>query len=132
MSMRLNRPIVRKENKVHRPSHWWTPAVHDLLRYLQSVGVENSPRVHSFDDEGREILDHIDGGKAGWEKIISNDGLKRFAKLLRQYHDAVKDYKPPKELEWATGTKGLQSDEIICHGGFGPLAGRRTPCGGDI
>ncbi|QQS19877.1 hypothetical protein IPL85_00200 [Candidatus Saccharibacteria bacterium] len=30
-------PIVRIGDKVHRPSEFWQPAVHDLLDYLHSV-----------------------------------------------------------------------------------------------
>ncbi len=115
-------PIVRIGDKVHRPVHWWTPAVHDLLKYLESIGFIYSPRVFGFDTQGREILSHIKGesGKAGWGKIVNDEGLRKFAKLLRSYHDAVANYKPEPRLEWATGAKGLKPEEVICHGDFGP------------
>jgi hypothetical protein len=115
-------PIIRIGDTVHRPTSWWTPAVHDLLKHLELVNFPYSPRVSGFDTDGREILSHIEGesGKAGWEKIVSDEGLRKFAKLLRSYHDAVAGYKPTENLEWSTGATYIKPGEIICHGDFGP------------
>src|SRR6478672_10680180 len=91
-----HRPIVRVGDTVHRPTNWWTPAVHELLNYLESAGFKYSPRVLGFDDKGREVLTYMKGesGKEGWFKIHSDTGLSNYAKLLREYHDAVADYRP--------------------------------------
>lgn len=115
------RQIVRIGNTVHRPANWWTPAVHDLLNYLESVGFPYSPRVLGYDKEGREVLTYIGGesGKNGWQKIISDEGLQKFAILLRSYHDVIKDYKPPKDAQWAYSPNILRTGEIMCHGDFG-------------
>lgn len=115
-------PIVRIGDQVHRPTEFWTPAVHDLLKYLESIDFPFSPRVFGFDDKGREVLSYLDGdsGKAGWYQIHSDEGLRKYAKFLRTYHDAVSNYKPSSRLEWVNGTKGLQPGQIICHGDFGP------------
>ncbi len=114
-------PIIRIGNEVHRPVGWWTPAVHELLKYLELVGFKYSPRVLGFDSEGREILSFIDGesGKEGWKKIVADEGLRRYAKLLGEYHDAVSDFHPSESSEWAYSTGGLKEGEIICHGDFG-------------
>lgn len=79
------RLIVRIGDEVHRPTHWWTPAVHDLLNYLASVDFPYSPRVLGVDADGREVLSYIEGesGRDGWEKIISDEGLRRFAKTMK-------------------------------------------------
>ena len=89
---------------------------------LESVGFKYSPRVLGFDDEGREVLTYMKGesGKEGWFKIHSDNGLKNYAKLLRDYHDAVVDYKPSDDSIWAYAVGGLKPEEIICHGDFGP------------
>jgi hypothetical protein len=114
-------PIIRIGDTVHRPTGWWTPAVHKLLQYLESAGFKYSPRVLGFDDQGREILSFIEGesGKDGWKKIITDDGLKRYGKLLRKYHDAVAGFQPDEKSEWAYSAGGLKEGEIICHGDFG-------------
>ncbi len=115
-------PVIRIGNEVHRPTDFWTPAVHSLLGYLESVGFAYAPKIVGFDGEGREMLEYFEGesGSDGWKNIVSDAGLQKYARLLRSYHDAVKDFKPAKDLEWANGSKGLRTGEIICHGDFGP------------
>lgn len=117
-----SRSVLRVGDTVRRPVEFWQPAVVDLLKYLESVGFGYSPRHLGFDDKGREVLTYIDGesGKAGWFNIISEDGLKKYAKLLRSYHEAIEGYKPPANLEWSTGGKSLGKGDIVCHGDFGP------------
>ena len=116
-----NRSIVRVGDTVHRPIEWWTPAVHELLNYLERSGFKYSPRVLGFDDKGREILSFIKGesGKEGWKKIVTDNGLRKYAKLLREYHDAVADFRPSGDSEWAYSKGGVKDGEIIYHGDFG-------------
>ncbi len=115
-------PVIRIGDTVHRPVGWWTPAVHGLLKYLESTGFKYSPRVLGFDEDGREVLSFIDGesGKDSWAKVISDNGLRKYAKLLRGYHEAVADFRPPTNSMWGYGQANLKSNEIICHGDFGP------------
>lgn len=116
------RPIFRRGEVLYRPAHYWTSAVHGLLNYLESVDFPYSPRVLGIDNEGHELLTFLPGesGVAGWHKIISDDGLAKYARLLRSYHDAVKDYKPEHSAQWAYVTGGVGAGELICHGDFGP------------
>ena len=114
--------MERIGNTVHRPVGPWTPAVHGLLRHLEAVGYEQAPRVLGFDEQGREVLTWIDGesGPDGWAKVVNDRGLIAFARLLRDYHDAVASYRPPGTTCWSTKTAGPVGDEVICHGDFGP------------
>lgn len=118
----IHRKIIQNDAAVHRPAHYWTGSVHGLLRYLESVGFTYAPRVLGFDEQGREMLSFIEGesGAKGWEKILSDEGLSKYAKLLRRYHDAVAGYVPAADSEWAYGHNQLEPGEIICHGDFGP------------
>jgi aminoglycoside phosphotransferase (APT) family kinase protein len=86
------------------------------------VGFAYSPRVLGFDDKGREVLSYIEGesGREGWFKIHSDTGLQNLAKLLRDYHDAIAEYKPDTDSKWAYASGGLKPGEIVCHGDFGP------------
>ncbi len=59
-----------------------------------------------------------ESGAAGWYRIRSDEGLRRFATLLREYHDAVSDFRPSAELEWAVPPSKPQ--EVVCHNDFGP------------
>ncbi|MCC9311084.1 aminoglycoside phosphotransferase family protein [Kitasatospora sp. RB6PN24] len=114
--------VERIGNTVRRPAAPWTPAVHGLLRHLEAVGYEQAPRVLGFDEQGREVLTWIDGesGPDGWAKVVDDRGLIAFARLLREYHDAVAGYRPPGTTCWSTKTAGPVGDEVICHGDFGP------------
>jgi hypothetical protein len=52
---------VRIGDTVRRRSGRWTPAVHALLRHLESVGFDAAPRVLGVDGQGREVLSYIEG-----------------------------------------------------------------------
>src|SRR5579863_4023166 len=116
------RPIERIGDVVHRPTAHWTPAVHSLLNYLGSVGFKYSPRVLGFDADGREMLSYIAGESGGesWGKIISDEGLRKFAKLLHEYHEAIADFQPAVAAEWACAFGAPQPGAIMCHVDFGP------------
>ena len=117
-----HRPVVRVEGTVRRQPSWWTPAVHGLLDYLEASDFPYSPRVLGFDDEGREMLSLIEGdsGAGSWPKVAHDHGLRRFAHLLRRYHERVRGFQPDPSAEWAYGAERVKPDELICHGDFGP------------
>jgi aminoglycoside phosphotransferase (APT) family kinase protein len=115
-----HRRVVRIGDTVRRPTHPWSQATHALLRHLEAAGFPCAPRVLGIDEEGREVLTYLEGesGPQGWAKVVDDAGLVRFARLLRDYHDAVAGFRPPDGLRWFTGETG--GDEVICHGDFGP------------
>lgn len=53
--------VRRVGNTVRRPIGHWTPAVHHVLRHLESVGFDGAPRVLGVDEQDREILRYVDG-----------------------------------------------------------------------
>lgn len=92
--------------------------MHALLRYLRSVGFDRVPEPLGVVD-GEEVLRLVpgDSGADGWARVVPDDGLKAFARLLRDYHEAVAGYVPPEGARWAVhGGPG----ETFCHGDFGP------------
>jgi hypothetical protein len=117
------RRIERAGNTVRRPMAFWSPAVHDLLRYLESAGFP-APRLLGVDGEA-EVLTWIEGesGPAGWTKIVPESGLRAWARFLRRYHDAVAGFRPRADAAWSSGPGPLSPGEIICHGDFGPWNG---------
>lgn len=107
------RRIVRVGNTVRRPTLPWSEDVHRLLERLEAVDFPYSPRFLGLDDQGREVLTFIDGvcgsdrlsqgaeeGAEVWAMVASDEGLRRFARLLRTFHDAI--------------------DGQVCHNDFGP------------
>lgn len=117
-----HRRVVRIGDTVRRPTLPWSQATHGLLRHLEAVDFPYAPRVLGTDAENREVLTYLEGesGPQGWAKVVDDAGLVRFARLLRDYHDAVADFRPSDELNWFTGETGTGGDELICHGDFGP------------
>lgn len=118
-----HRRVVRTGDTVRRPAQPWTPTVHALLTHLRDVGFSYAPRPLGTDREGREVLAYLPGesGPAGWAKVVDPAGLRAFARLLREYHQAVAGFVPPPGATWATGPdSGPRPGEVVCHGDFGP------------
>jgi hypothetical protein len=51
---------TRVGDTVRRNAGPWTPAVHSLLRHLQSKGFDGAPLPLGIDDQGREILTFLE------------------------------------------------------------------------
>lgn len=117
-----HRTVVRVGDTVRRPMQPWSASVHELLRHLEDIGFAHAPRFLGVDDEGREIVSYVDGesGGAGWAKVVEDDGLVAMAQLLRDYHDAVRGFRPVAADGWAGRTAPPEPGELTCHGDFGP------------
>ena len=53
--------VVRVGDTVRRNAGPWTPAVHALLRHLERVGFNGSPRALGMDERGREVISFVEG-----------------------------------------------------------------------
>ncbi|WP_020578791.1 aminoglycoside phosphotransferase family protein [Actinopolymorpha alba] len=101
--------VWRVGDTVRRPTGPWTPAVHALLRHLESVGFPYSPRVLGIDDLGREVLTYIDGapGLRPWPPVLrTDDGLRAIGRMLRELAEAVQSFTPPPGAVWRTTVAG--------------------------
>ena len=116
------REVFRRGDLVHRTPQPWTPAVADLLLHLESTGFEHASRHRGYDDEGRELLTFLPGedGPISWGYLETDAGLASVARLLRSFHDAVRDYRPGPGTVWADGVGAPGDGEIMCHGDFAP------------
>lgn len=116
------REVFRRGPMVHRASEPWTPAVARLLTYLEERGYDAVPRHRGYDDRGRQIVTFLPGedGPVCWGYLHTDEGLASVAKLLRSYHDAVRDYRPNPETEWANATGAPEGGALLCHGDFAP------------
>ena len=122
----LSGTVVRIGNTVRRPTGPWTPAVHALLRHLEERGFDGAPRVHGLDDDGREILDYIEG-EVAWaaahRRLLGDlDAVSAVGALLRAFHDAVADFDPGPTATWrfpemAPDAEPFVDDRgvIVCH-----------------
>jgi len=113
---------VLVDGHVHRSTGPWTPAVQDLLRYLEKVGFEEAPRVAGSDEDGREVLTWVDGEapRVPWPPWMqTDDALVALGALLRRYHDAVEGFVPSVDATWRRWL-GSPGGPIIRHGDLWP------------
>ncbi|MGI5184176.1 phosphotransferase [Dactylosporangium sp. CA-152071] len=100
---------VRVGDTVRRAAGAWTPAVHLLLRHLESAGFDRAPRALGVDDQGREVLSFLPGTVVGAQRpwpdwVHSDDALRQVATWLRDYHAAVATFVPPDGAVWRDGS----------------------------
>lgn len=114
--------VHRDGEIVIRAAGPWTRSVHALLRHLESVGFDGSPRVvgDGFDSEGREVLSYIDG-EFVHPHAWSDEGIVALGHLLRQLHDAAASFAAPPDAWWHSWfTRSIEPDAIYGHGDLGP------------
>jgi hypothetical protein len=118
----VSRGVVRVGETVRRPAGPWTPAVHALLAYLHGAGFHGAPRPLGIDEQGREVLTFIPGDPAwpGRFGLLDEDGrLRRAARLIRGFHDAVAGFRPPPDARWQVLVPA-DGAEIIAHHDLAP------------
>lgn len=115
--------VFRRGDVVVRDVGPWASSVHSLLNHLENAGFKAAPRLvgTGFDGDGRETLDYIEGEvlhPAPW----SSDGAARVGTLIRQLHDAVAGFVPPKDAMWPPwfGREVGSSRRIISHCDLAP------------
>ena len=120
-----NSGAVRVDGTVRRATGATTPAVHALLRHLESVGFDGAPRVLGVDGRGREVLTYLEGETIGAERpwpawARSGAALAAAGRWLRAYHDAVRPFVPPPGSRWFGDHDDLRPGELIGHHDAGP------------
>lgn len=114
---------VRVDDTVRRRAGAWTPAVHELLRFLENEGFP-APRVRGMDESGREILGYIEGeAHAGNpvplpDHVFAEEHMIAAARLLRRYHDTVARFRPPTNATWRLVSP--EPHELILHNDWSP------------
>nr|WP_234341456.1 aminoglycoside phosphotransferase family protein [Streptomyces sp. NRRL S-646] len=114
--------VVRIGDTVRRPAGPWTPAVHALLTHLHEAGFHAAPRPLGIDDQGREVLTFVPGAVIWPDRFALVEptvGLVRVARLVRDFHDAVKDFTPPPDARWQVLVPAEGAD-IIAHQDLAP------------
>jgi phosphotransferase family enzyme len=117
----VNERVALGDDGVARPAYPWTQTIHALLRHIRGAGFESAPIPLAL-EEGRETLSMIvgDSGALGWAQVVPDGGLVEFARLLREYHDATRGFRPPDPCRWAFRDGPPELGEVVCHGDFGP------------
>jgi Phosphotransferase enzyme family len=127
-------PVWRSGRGVHRRAGPWTLTVHCFLRHLETAGFDGAPRVIGFDDEGREVLEFIEGevlaagpawrpgNPTPWPSWARTDEcLVASACLVRRFHDAAGRFESREGAVWRRhDARALGDREAVCHGDIGP------------
>src|SRR5690606_11673446 len=80
---------------VRRPTGPWTPAVHALLDHLCDR-IPAIPRVHGWDEHGREILDFLPGRVIDLDtERLSLPQIVALVSWTRRLHEAVATFSHP-------------------------------------
>lgn len=114
--------VHRLGDVVVRSAGPWTRSVHALLRHLEAVAFDGSPRVigDGFDREGREVLSHIEG-EFVHPHAWTDDGVVVLGEMLRRFHDAAATFVAPPDATWQPWfTRSARPDAIYGHGDLGP------------
>ncbi|MFJ8164283.1 phosphotransferase [Streptomyces sp. NPDC096136] len=114
--------VRRVGETIRRPAGAWTPAVHALLDHLESAGFTRAPRALGTDgaDEVVSLL-HGEPAFSPWPPALrSTAGLRELGTWLREYHAAVRGFRPPADARWRAQEEQWRPGMTIRHGDLGP------------
>lgn len=107
---------TRVGRTVRRTTGPWTPAVHELLTYLHDNGLGAIPKLHGMSDDGREVLEYVEGrGVSVDAETVLDNVLEEAVVWLRDFHDIVEGFRPEGQRRWRGGEATLDEGQIICH-----------------
>jgi hypothetical protein len=129
--------VVRLGDTVRRPVGRWTPAVHDLLGHLESVGFAGAPRVLGIDDQDREVLEFVPGEVGTLtpadplpEWFRSPDACWAIGRWIRDFQSAQAGFVADATKPWrrAPGSV-LGPGRVVVHHDVSPYNTVRRPDG---
>ena len=111
--------VVRVGDTVRRPGGPAAVQVRRFLTYLADIGFAGAPRFHGLDEQGREILDYLDGdvGIPPFPEWVADEGLLlSVAALQRELHRAAAGFRLPEGMRWPARRlpPGAQG-QLVCH-----------------
>jgi Ser/Thr protein kinase RdoA (MazF antagonist) len=109
--------VVRQGDTVRRPLRPTSAATHALLRHLEDVGFDGSPRLLGIDSQDREVLTYIPGEAVTPpypEWSLSDEVLRGVAQLLRRYHEAAAGFDAAAR-QWTWVPPAAFDGDLACH-----------------
>ena len=114
--------VAVKDNIVRRKLTEVSPAIHQLLQYLEIKNFQCVPRLLDRDDE-YEYLSYFPGEPIfrPWCDVIKTDEfIAQLGEWLKNYHSVVADFRLTDDVHFNWGFTFPESDMIVCHGDLGP------------
>ncbi len=87
--------VVRLGRTVRKPVTPATPAVQAVLRHLEQVGFAGAPRPLGRDEQGRQVLEYVEGPLAHALPPMAPADLACIGRLVRHLHDALASFTAP-------------------------------------
>lgn len=120
-SIRGGLSLVRREGEtIRRPWNAWTAAVRELLGHLERAGFPGAPRaLGSGPDDGQDVVSLLRGevGTYPWpHALLADEGVTALGRWLRDYHEAVRDYRPSPQAVWCDPEARWRPGLIMRHG----------------
>ena len=103
--------VVRVGATVRKPA---TPAVEAVLRHLERVGFAGAPRALGRDEQGRQVLEYVEGPLAHASPPMTAAELGRVGRLVRGLHEALDSFEPPADARWEVAI-APDREELVCH-----------------
>jgi thiamine kinase-like enzyme len=130
--------VMRAGDTVRRQTGHWTPAVHALLRYLDSADFGDAPKVLCLDNQGREVLLFVEGevGLRDHDHPLppwfrTAEACRAIGDWLRRFHEAQYGFTPDPALPWRmVPGRPLTRGEVVVHHDAAPYNTIQRPFGG--
>lgn len=107
--------VVRVGNTVRKPVTPATPSVEAVLAHLADF--PGAPRHLGRDEQGRQVLEYVPGTPA--DLPADRRELNRVGALIRDLHDALADFVPPRGARWDVVIPP-DREELITHHDLAP------------
>lgn len=114
--------VAFKDNIVRRKLTDISPAIHQLLKYLEAKNLAGVPRLIDC-DENYEYLTYIPGKPIfrPWGDAIKSDRfITSLGKWLKDYHRVIADFRLQGNAKFNWGIASPEPEMIVCHGDLGP------------
>lgn len=105
---RLTEGVVKIGETVRRPLQHNSNFTKSLLDHLEKMNFQGSPKHLGFDQNGREVLEYIEGWVPEKFQQFTDEQIHEAGKLLREFHSA----------SMKSSLTGIQP--VVCHHDPGP------------
>ncbi|KRA23834.1 aminoglycoside phosphotransferase [Microbacterium sp. Root61] len=110
--------VVRIGTTVRKPWTASTAAVNDYVRLLRARGVD-APAPLGRDEQGRRIIEFIDGRPAMETMPLAVTDFARIGGMIRRIHDASEGIEIRTDAAWDTLIPVADAD-LLCHNDLAP------------
>ncbi|HEY6376922.1 MAG TPA: phosphotransferase [Edaphobacter sp.] len=111
--------VVRIGATVRKPVTDSTPNVEAFLLHLSESDFLHSPRSLGRDEDGRYVLEFIEGETISKPELLTLDNLQQVASIIRELHRVSATLPISRSSSWNVAIRP-DAEELICHNDLGP------------